>query len=85
MPSNVEGNGSVLKMMDCKFSECRLVLESYSNSGFITIQTDAFEATQYRFQIIRLNIYIQTWCKSKIINKIKGHIKYLGFISVILY
>ena len=63
MRSNTEGKGSVLKMRGCKYSEYHFVLGSnfqfrllnHPNNG-----TAAFKATQYQFQILRLNTYIQT-------------------------
>jgi hypothetical protein len=52
--------GSVLKMRGCKYTEYPSYWGQISNSEFLNIQTAAFRATQYQFQILRLNTYIQT-------------------------
>lgn len=48
-PEQYEGDGSILKIRDYKYSEYHLVLESNSNSKFLTIQTTVFGASQYQF------------------------------------
>jgi hypothetical protein len=60
MPHHTKGSGSVLEMRRSRYSQYRLVLGSNTNSEFLAIQTAELTATQYQFQFLRPNIYIQT-------------------------